>query len=116
MAPAFAPTACADDVAAWLERRGLTALLAAHLEEQMEANRDPQRKQQLATRLAGVYARLLEAGGDAATMADLDAEPQAARRRRRPDADEAALALIGASQRRRQGRGTVALPPARGRR
>lgn len=96
----LAATLRADDVAEWLERRGLAALLATRLEQELDENRDPQRRQQLAARLAAVYARLLESGGDPATLADLEARSRALLGAvAGQDADELRIALLGATQR-----------------
>jgi len=52
-------SASADDVAAYLERHGLKQLLAVHLQQQMQSAQGEQRDQ-LAIRLARLYAELLE--------------------------------------------------------
>ncbi|HMN96005.1 MAG TPA: hypothetical protein PKC43_06755 [Phycisphaerales bacterium] len=106
-----APEARSDEVAAWLERRGLVELLAAHLEERLEAARDLQQREQVAARLARVYARMLESGvgsgfgsgigsGGERSVAEIE------RRGRQllgavagAEAEELRLALLGASHR-----------------
>jgi hypothetical protein len=109
----------AQEIAGWLEQRGLRALLVTHLEEQMEATRDPQRRTELAARVARVYAELLDEASDAERVAALE------RQGRRLlesvvgiESDELRLALLSASQRSaartlerwrlRQGRGEEA--------
>lgn len=93
-------SAASQEIAAWLERRELTALLAVHLEQQFEQARDAPTREQLAGRLARVYARMLEAGTDDAAAVDLET------RGRRlltavsgSEADELRLALLGATHR-----------------
>ena len=51
--------AAGDEVAAYLERHGLKELLAVHLEDQLQARKDPDRSE-LILRLAALYAELLE--------------------------------------------------------
>lgn len=89
-----------DEVAAWLETRGLTSLLAAHLESELERARDVPQREQVASRLAAVYARLLEIETDAAVVADLDARGMKLLESvSGSEAEALRLALLGASQR-----------------
>lgn len=67
-----APAGAADDVAVYLEERGLLELLALHLESQIEeANAED--REVLAARLAELYARLLERATDPARRQELEA-------------------------------------------
>ncbi len=97
----FAGTSArADEVSTWLETRALTSLLAAHLESELERARDVPQRQQIASRLAAVYARLLEVETDAALVADLDARGMKLLESvSGSEAEELRLALLGASQR-----------------
>jgi hypothetical protein len=67
------PTAIAagDEVAAWLEGQGLTALLAVHLEQQLQ-RADEEERGELLIRLAALYAQLLETADDPEQRADLE--------------------------------------------
>lgn len=68
---ALAPIARADDVARWLERQGLTRLLAVHLEQQMELA-EGQTRDRLAAELAQIYATLLETTNDPGQRVELE--------------------------------------------
>jgi len=63
--------AAGDDVARYLERHGLTELLAVHLERQLE-QAAPEQRGELLVRLAGLYASLLEEIQDEARRRDLE--------------------------------------------
>jgi len=90
----------AQEIAGWLEQRGLRSLLVTHLEEQMAATRDPQRRQELATRLARVYMELLAEATDAERMAALEGQGRKLLESVVGiESDELRLALLGASQR-----------------
>lgn len=90
----------AGEIATWLEQRGLRSLLVAHLEEQMEATRDPQRRQQLATRLASVYSNLLDETTDPARLQELESRGRALLGAVSGlEADELRLSLLSATQR-----------------
>ncbi|NNM25329.1 MAG: hypothetical protein HKO59_04980 [Phycisphaerales bacterium] len=60
---AAARPASADDVASYLERYGLTQLLAVHLEQLVESANGEERRE-LIVRLSGLYAELLESVDD----------------------------------------------------
>ncbi len=62
----------ADDLADYLEERGLTQLLVLHLEERLQEANDEQRPA-LAVRLAELYAELLETTRDVSLRVDLEA-------------------------------------------
>ena len=93
------PAARADEVASYLDRLGLTELLARHLEEQLD--RAPAAEQdQIIQQLADVYARLLEQTRDAARQADLEARCRELLAEAPLDqTDELRLALLRASYR-----------------
>ena len=61
-----------DDVASYLEERGLTQLLVLHLEETLRSAPEDERPA-LAARLAGPYAELLETTQDVSLRVDLEA-------------------------------------------
>lgn len=67
----MASAASADDVAAYLEERGLTQLLVLHLEEILRTVPDDERPA-LAARLASLYAELLESTQDVSLRIDLE--------------------------------------------
>jgi hypothetical protein len=73
LAAALAPGAGvrADEVTAYLEARGLTQLLAVHLEQQLE-DLGPERGRAVVTRLAALYSELLEGTADPALRASLE--------------------------------------------
>lgn len=64
-------SAVADDVASYLERHGLTQLLALHLEEEL-ASASAEDQALLAMRLAEIYAGLLETTDDVSLRVDLE--------------------------------------------
>ncbi len=68
---ACAVAAGADDVARYLESKGLTTLLATHLEDQLETAEDDEREA-LIMQLAGVYADILETNPPAAQRTRLE--------------------------------------------
>lgn len=70
-AATFAANAGADDVADYLERLGLSKLLAIHLQEQLETSSGEDRKE-LVMRLAAIYSQLLESASDQADRIDLE--------------------------------------------
>jgi len=61
----------ADDLATYLERHGLTDLLALHLEERLDSA-SPEERQEIAIRLAEIYAVLLERTEDMTERVDLE--------------------------------------------
>lgn len=71
----LATNARADDVADYLERLGLSKLLAIHLQEQLEAAKGEERND-LVMRLATIYSQLLEAASDQADRIDLEQRAQ----------------------------------------
>lgn len=98
---AVAPSvARGDDVSRYLEERGLTALLAVHLEQQLETA-DPAAKSAMLDRLAAVYADLLEAATEQAMRDDLRdrAERLLAAAPTDADVDPLKLALLRGSYR-----------------
>ena len=101
-AAVWAPDACADDVADFLEQHGMRRLLAAHLEMQIEAAKVEDRGD-LVLRLATLYAELLETTVDAAQRKDLEDRSRRLLEKAPPNsAEELRLALL-----REQGVGTI---------
>lgn len=84
-------TTRADEVADFLERLGLTQLLAVHLEEQLEEAEGEQRAL-IVARLADLYAELLETVSEPSARARLEARGRALVSSL-PDADAGALRL-----------------------
>ena len=70
-ATALATKAKADDVADYLERLGLSKLLAIHLQERLETVESEDRNE-LVMRLATLYSQLLESASDKADRIDLE--------------------------------------------
>src|SRR5262249_45364059 len=65
----------ADDVANWLEQRGLKQLLVVHLEQQLESSGgalSAEQRNELTLKLASLYAELLESGADPAQRVSLE--------------------------------------------
>ena len=89
----------ADEVAAYLEQRGLDQLLAVHLEQQLEPAGAADREK-LVLQLVGIYARLLEATDDPALLRNLQGRSRRLLAAASPSAgQELQLALLHGSYR-----------------
>jgi len=89
-----------NDLDLYLARPGLEILLATHLEERLEATRDPQERQAIAARLAATLSTLLDRTRDAEEVELLERRCAALLDFVTGlDADELRLALVGARHR-----------------
>ena len=89
-----AAVARGDEVAAYLEQRGLDGLLAVHLEERLESVGGDERES-LVLQLVGIYARLLESTDDPVLLRNLQARSRRLLAAASPEAgQELLLALL----------------------